>query len=179
MVINQTSDVIVWQKLKNFPNYEINELGQVRSLKRKNIKLLKPNLDKDGYYMLYLRKNNKTFAVKLHRLVLIQYKENVENKETVNHINGNKSDNKLTNLEWSTRSENSKHAFDTNLNIPYKRQINQYDLNNQFIKTWTSIKEASSCLNIKESNISNCCRKVKYFKTAGGFKWEYYDTRRK
>jgi len=77
-------------------------------------RVLKPIL-KDGYLRVVLYKNNKPKKFYLHRLVAEYFKPNPELKKEVNHINGNKLDCSEENLEWTTRSENIKHMWDTGL----------------------------------------------------------------
>lgn len=84
----------------------------------KSYRLMKPRANNYGYMQVALGNNGGTFANKLcsvHRLVAITFISNPEDKPQVNHINGNKSDNRVVNLEWNTASENIRHAFENNL----------------------------------------------------------------
>lgn len=108
--------------------YQIGSNGQVKSLEKtwvcgnkkskryKPESLMKISLDTSGYPSVCLAKNkiNKTHNV--HRLVAKAFIENIDNKKCVNHINGNKEDNNVLNLEWVTYKENQIHAFDNKLN---------------------------------------------------------------
>ena len=102
-------------KIQGFENYEVDELGQIWSLPkrtRKGTRLIKPLLHpKTGYMYVDLCKDGKVKKFTVHRLVAITLIPNVENKCQVNHINGDKTDNRLINLEWNTRSENQKHSI--------------------------------------------------------------------
>jgi hypothetical protein len=93
--------------------YKINDIGDVYSVRTK--KILKPKKC-SGYLMVCLSVNNKKDQQLVHRLVAQTFIDNPDNKKTVNHIDGNKMNNSLSNLEWSTQSENSKHAFRNGLN---------------------------------------------------------------
>ena len=120
-----------------------------------------------GY--IYVRVNKQKYA--LHRLVALAFLENPENKEVVNHKDGNKTNNKLSNLEWVTTKENCLHKYSANLVKKFTRKICQYDLENNKIKEFNSIKEAEDELKIQT------IKKVLYGeqKTAGGFIWKYLD----
>ena len=100
-------------KIKEFEEYTISKEGVVYSLK--NNKKLKPWINGKGYLQVRLYKDGKGYDKRVHRLVAETYIKNKENKEQVNHIDGNKLNNNVNNLEWVTNSENQKHAFQTGI----------------------------------------------------------------
>ena len=105
-----------WKSIKSFDSYQISDFGNVRSLnynKTGKINLLKQKTTSDGYNEILLCKNSKYKTFKVHRLVAINFINNYEKKPQVNHINGNKTDNNVNNLEWVTASENLKHRYRT------------------------------------------------------------------
>ena len=96
-------------------NYYITDDGKVWS--ERTQKFLSFQYDKNGYVKVQMRStDNKSHRYSVHRLVLENFKpvENIENLQ-VNHIDGNKKNNNLTNLEWTTSEENIRHAIDNNL----------------------------------------------------------------
>lgn len=98
-----------FKEIKDYENqYLISNLGIVISLKRNTI--LKPQTY-NGYYQIGLNKNSKLKWKTIHRLVANAFIPNSNNKPCVNHIDGNKQNNYVDNLEWVTHSENVKHAF--------------------------------------------------------------------
>lgn len=106
----------LWKQITGYSDYSVNELGEVMSYKGKNELKLKPYIDKDGYEVYRLTADNgERKAYKGHRIVANMFIENPENLPQVNHINGNKKDNRLSNLEWVTNSKNIKHAWETGL----------------------------------------------------------------
>ncbi len=108
----------MWIEIKNFPNYFVNELGQVKSgpkKTRKGFRLLKPMKESTNYTTVDLCKDGKIVRKLIHRIVAEAFLPNLENKPQVNHINGIKDDNRLENLEWVTRSENQLHSIRTGL----------------------------------------------------------------
>ena len=99
-----------YKVINGFPNYEISTQGRVRRIK--SGKYLKPFLlSANNYFAVDLCMNGKIQRMTIHRLVAINFLDNIEGKEQVNHINGVKTDNTLSNLEWNTRSENQLHSI--------------------------------------------------------------------
>lgn len=153
---------VIWADL--FGDYEVSTHGQVHN-KVNNI-MIKPQLGSGGYFVLSLQKK----MYRTNRLVAQVFLSNPDNLPVVNHMDGNKLNNHISNLEWMTYSQNSQHAVDTNLGTSCK-QIDQYSMGGQFIKRWTSIIEASEALNIHRAGIGNNCQGRS--KSSGGFVWKY------
>jgi hypothetical protein len=102
-------------KLSDFDfKYSVDDQGNVFSLKGKK-KKLKGKVSKNGYRTLLINHNGIRKYVLEHRLILLAFDSNINNKRTVNHKDGNKLNNVLSNLEWSTDSENQNHAIDNGL----------------------------------------------------------------
>jgi len=113
----------IWKPIQHYEeSYAISNLGQIKSIDRYvNSKIGKrlsrgviktPKLDKDGYAITSLYKNQKAKFISIHRLVATHFIPNPENKPQVNHIDGNKLNNCVNNLEWCTSIENIKHSWD-------------------------------------------------------------------
>lgn len=95
------------KKLREFPNYYIDEYANIFN---STGRVLRKKTDKDGYKYIGLYKNSKQFFRRICRLVADTYIPNLDNKETVNHIDGKKDNDIRTNLEWASHSEQIKHA---------------------------------------------------------------------
>lgn len=99
----------VWKEVKGFENYEVSNLGNVRS--NYTNKLLKPILHSTGYSIVNLCNNKKRKTIRLHKLVATLFIENNFNKDCINHINGIRTDNRVENLEWVSQRENVTHSY--------------------------------------------------------------------
>jgi hypothetical protein len=151
----------------NDKQYFVSSLGRFKNSSGTIMNNYKVN--ENGYIRVYIQ--NKTYA--LHRLIALTFIENLENKEQVNHIDGNKLNNAVSNLEWNTCSENNLHKFQIGLGNNFTRKIIQYDLQMNKIKQFNSIAEASKELNVGKSNIQGVL--TNYRKTAGGFIFKYLE----
>lgn len=104
-----------WAAIDEFPNYEISDFGIVRNVNTN--KTLKTKTDR-GYERVMLYNHSGKFMKSVHRLVAESFIDNPYNKKEVNHIDGNTRNNCVDNLEWTTRSENMIHAYNTGLKNP-------------------------------------------------------------
>jgi hypothetical protein len=147
--------------------YYISSLGRFKNRKGVIMKDYKPH--HSGY--IYLRVNIKKYA--LHRLVALAFIHNPENKPFVNHIDGNKLNNTVENLEWLTCSENNIHAHKIGLTKGNKRKIIQYDLEMNEIQKFNKIKDASEILSISLSCIKDVLKEKQ--KSTKGFIFKYLE----
>jgi hypothetical protein len=128
------------------------------------------------YITVSFRSSDKQLSYKLHRIIAKLFVPNSENKLFVNHIDGNKENNCAENLEWVTKSENTKHAHENGLIQKYSRKVNQYDKEGNFITQFESIKSAGIILKLDKSSIGHVCAKDRPgSNTCGGFVFKYAD----
>lgn len=182
-----------WKPIKNHEGrYEVSNLGRVRSvsrivsnhtgLLRVKEKILKQRADCKGYMRIDIYDNDgKKHYFGVHRLVAEAFIDNPNNKEQVNHINGNKNDNSVNNLEWVTNDENMQHAIRHGLvrRCEYagraKRKVLQIDPDNgEVIKSYDSIADAGRAFSNKTNNIGECCRRHRNY--AFGYIWRYAES---
>ncbi len=176
----------IWKDIEGFEGlYQISNLGRVLSLNYKKSGkkgIMKPVKNPDGYLIVKLY-SNRYYTKTIHRLVAEAFIERP--KLEVNHLNGNKEDNRIENLEWCTHLENERYSWKTlgkkgkgkgkGRGKGKEKAVIQYDLNDNYIKQWKSAIEAGRNLGIRSNHISACC-KGKRNKT-GGFKWKYLITK--
>ena len=185
-----------WRDVVGYEGYyKVSNIGRVKSVERKIwngkgyktefSRILKQALNYKGYPIVYLSKESKQKTVSVHRLVALAFISNPQNKPQVNHIDGNKKNNNVSNLEWCSNQENQLHAVINKLNdhSTYKsgkaeRPVYKIDTEtNEIIAKYNSIAEATDAIGYKsKSNIGACCRGLK--KTVGGYKWKYADERK-
>lgn len=146
-----------WKDIKGYEGlYQISSFGNVRSLRFNKIKLLKPGHSKD-YFTYEFSVNHISEVKSAHHLVAEAFIPNPENKPFINHIDGNKQNNHVENLEWCTASYNVKHAYATGLaprhatkqNQPHQKGILEVNTNTFYF----SIRECARQLNIKRDTI--------------------------
>lgn len=92
----------VWRPIKNFPNYDVSNLGRIKNKQGIILKQRKTNW---GYYKINLSNNNRKYTKYVHRLVAEAFINNINNKPTVDHIDRNGFNNNINNLRWATMRE--------------------------------------------------------------------------
>lgn len=157
-------------KIKGFENYEIFEDGTITGYKGEK---LKPIVKKTGYCEVYLYKDGKPHYKLLHRLVAETFLPKVIGKNEVNHIDGNKLNNSVSNLEWCNRNENLAHAYKTGLkkNNTVAKSILCIKIDTKERFVFSSIYQASKKLKISKGNICLCCKGIR--PQASGFLFSY------
>jgi hypothetical protein len=115
------------EEFKDIPGwegyYQVSNLGVVRSLNRtvvsvtgkvynRKSKIMPQHTNEDGYKIVYLSRNGRDITMGVHRAMGLAFIPNPKNKPMINHLNSNRADNRLDNLEWCTNAENIQHSFD-------------------------------------------------------------------
>ena len=189
----------VWKDILGFEGlYQVSNKGNVKSVSRTVIdkngrsipiksRVLKPAYRKrGGYGSIVLRKGGKSYPKTLHRLVAQAFIPNPNNYPCVNHIDEDTSNNNASNLEWCTWKYNDNYGLHgKRISMGHSKKVAQYDLNNNLIRVYTNATQASKVVGVDPSQIRACAlgkvRKGKHgrqsFKTAGGYKWEYLNTK--
>ena len=163
----------IWHDIQGYEGlYQISNKGRVKSLKWGKERILKPGWNTGGYLKVYLCKNTEAQDRLVHRLVAEAFIPNLYNKPQVNHLDENKKNNCVDNLEWATAKENIN--FGTH-NERISRKILQYSKSGEFIREWQGAREIERVLGINNSNIIQCCKGR--YKSAGGFIWKYKEER--
>ena len=162
----------------------VDTCGNIFSIKSGNLKLLKCSLNPKGYETIKIRHRGKHHSIKPHREVAKMFIGNIHNKPQVNHIDGNKLNNCIENLEWVTNGENQKHAHKIGLVqntepawkasvASRQKAVRGFNRTTSEFKYFNSISEAAKDLKINASDISQCCRNN--IKSAGNYTWEYIE----
>lgn len=182
----------IWKDVVGYEGrYLVSNIGNIKSVERgrdsnKNYlikeKIRKRQIDKsNGYLSVMLFKDGKGKRLSVHRLVATAFIPNPENLPEVNHLDYNKLNPHVSNLEWCTASENKKHMAKRDgyknsmqgmlggLN-PNAKKVIQKDVTGNVIKIWASMADAARSLKVGVASISNCANNS--LKTCRGFKWE-------
>lgn len=161
-----------WYKIQGYENYLVSSNGVVRNMKFN--RTLKGELEKDGYHIVTLTKRGKPKKFKVHRLVILTinkldlFNTNLQ----VNHIDGNKLNNNIRNLELVTSYENNHHAYNNDLRPNIKlHSITQYDMNDNYLRDFISVTQAVAWLKQNGHEKAQWNPLVNY-KTAYGYKWK-------
>ena len=173
-----------WKDIKGYEGlYQISDLGNVKSIRTN--KILKYGYSHNGYRIVNLK--GKMFRV--HRLVAEAFIDNKEHLPYVNHKDENKENNNVNNLEWCTSSYNINYG-DRNNKVAkkvsiwrkekgssysprQKKKVEQYTLNNEFVKEYDSINQAGRETNSSIGAIHKCC--IGKSKTCNGYIWRFKD----
>ena len=182
-----------WKDIKGYEGlYQISNLGRIKHLYEEVIdprgikqtfpeRVLKCAVNKVGYVVATLRKDGRRYSVRVHRLVALHFIENPNNKPIVDHVDGNKQNNIVTNLRWATNSENvlNVNTYDNfkdkvtkvrkSERIPVCQLDNKYNL----IKIFDCADDAAKELDCSAQLIRNCCKKEHKHYKAKGYHWCY------
>ena len=174
----------IWKDVPGYIGlYKVSNYGRLKSVKKQLV--LKTCGSGNRYKTVSLCKGmRKTF--RLHRLVAAAFIPNPDNKPCVDHIDGDKSNNRADNLRWVTTKENCNNPI-TKSRLNKKigeymvgrlgglhqraKQIAMYSICGDLIKTFLSVKDAQRETGLNDSNIVKCCKGIK--KTCGGYIWAY------
>lgn len=161
-----------WVVIEEFPNYEIARSGMIRNKTTNKVK--KISKGHRGYPVVSLRKNGKMYLRTVHILLARTFIANPQNKPEVNHIDGNKANYKLENLEWVTRKENDNHARRTGLHkSDGDKPVLQYTKDMILVNRFKSASEAARKTGYNRSNISSAARGNTRLKSYKGYIWKY------
>ena len=152
--------------------YRINESGQVWSIRRN--KLLKPSIDRYGYQKIVLTVNGESFYTTVHRLVASTFIPNPNNLPCVNHINENKQDNRVENLEWISVIDNDNYGTRNQrmAKSKCKRPVVQ-TLPSGIEIHYDGVKDASRKTGIAHSLITKYCKNIGNSKHNSEWRFEY------
>ena len=159
----------IWKDIEGYEGlYQVSSLGSIRNKKMN----LKQSYDRNKYRVITLCKNGIQKKYRVNRIVAIAFIPNNYNKAQVNHIDGNKENNCVNNLEWVTNKENMDHALKTGLISHSSKKITQLNDEGLEINRYNSIYEAAALTRIAQPNITRACKSKS---KAGGYVWRCID----
>ncbi|MGL5714406.1 MAG: HNH endonuclease [Paraclostridium sp.] len=154
-------------------NYYITTCGRVFSKKYGDLRELKRNKSKNGYLCVTFSSNKKTYkSYKVHRLVMFAYSNIINTKKlVVNHIDENKENNSIVNLEWCTQKYNLSHS-NICVNRPdQSKKVIQLSVDGEIINEFLSAADIKRIHGFDDSLIRKCCNGKT--KSAYGYKWKF------
>ena len=176
----------VWKDIKGYESfYQVSNLGNIKSLPRQFMrsngklqtfesKILKPLVHKNGYCKVELAYKGLHKRYYVHRLVAEAFIPNSDNLPEINHKDENPSNNCVNNLEWCTHKYNSNYGTrPKRIGGKHSKKVIMYDKNNNIIRIFNSVAEASKLTGIHAGSISECCNGKQYRHSAGGYIWRY------
>lgn len=161
-----------WKTIENYPNYSVSDTGLIK----RNNKLLKLWLGSRGYLYVSLSKNGKVKKFSVHRLVANAFLPKNSNALEVNHLDENKKNNCVSNLEWTTHKKNLNYGTHnsrmarTKISQKLGKPVIQFDKNGNYLKRWNSAQECGRN-GFNYRHVSECCKHKR--KTHAGFIWKY------
>ena len=161
-----------WKELgSEYPGYTVSSWGRVKGRKGR-IFNRKPN--ERGYVRCeIINYNNQSVVRYAHTLIATAFIPNPTNKPLVNHINGKRDDNRVSNLEWATHSENSGPMKLNQVRGNCRRRVIQYSIEGNPVDIWDSVADAAYTVHGHASHVSRACCGI--LSTYCGYKWRYYD----
>lgn len=158
-----------WATVEEAPSYEISDQGNLRHVSGRS---LHPGINQNGYPVVTLWAGKEGSLSRLvHRLVARAFVPNPDNKPQVNHINGDRSDGRVENLEWVTPKENANRKVGLKIGSHSVRPVVQMSLTGADLKIWESMKAAADALKVERNSIKECCLGRR--NRAGAWGWKY------
>lgn len=163
-----------WRKIKGFERYSVSNDGKVRN--DKTGRILRPETINWGYKRVCLCKDGKMYHRLVSRLVAETFIPNNNDAFQINHIDENKANNNVDNLEWVTASQNVNHGTRNERAVSGRRRpVVSIDVKTGERTYYKGIRVAARELGISSGQINGVCKKVPGYKTAAGRFWEYAD----